>query len=1128
MSFFAFTSRFVSLFAFLLLAFAFPNCSAQTVTTGEVTGTAVDAGGAVIKGASVVLRNIENGEERTAICNGAGVYLFPFVRPGTYELSASSVGLASDITRVQVQIGQVQSADLELKIQEVKQSIIVTARSSLDSDNAQTTYTLTDRQLDELPLPGGDLVAVAYAVPGVVLDNHYGWGNFALQGIGSVSNLFTVNGAEDMNPYRNVNNAGVNGLLLGANELQDVSVIQNAYEGQYGRQVGAQVNYVTKSGTNTVHGNLAYTYGGDVLNANNFPNNSDGIARPKMVSNEYAASLGGPLLRNRLFFFVDTEGLRTAGAAAAKVVVAPSKALEQYTLAAIQPSQIGFYKKVFDLYDSIGGRNLAGAVTNGGGRLQDSSGRLGCGAFVGTSTGFGGKFGQDVSCADAWMTTLSQHIPEWLASVRLDYNLNDNQHVYLRFKTDHGFAPTQLSLVDPVFNVTTTQPDYEAQLNHTLALTPRLTNNFTAALSYYSYTSRFGNLAAALKALPFQINIRDGGTNGGSFTSIGGFAQYPQGSQATNLQFVDDLSYAIGRHWIQTGVNYRGTREADFQFAGFSEFPAFQLNRLGDFADGIVNSNTGSTYVQHFPRTPVLHIRLHNIGFYVQDQWAASSSLKLTAALRFDRSANPECSEYCFSRLKAPFAELGKGASIPYDQSIEDDLAHPFYSVDPITVEPRFSFAYSPGSTKSMVIRGGVGLFSDLYPASFASALAGNAPNVFGAVIRQGIINFGGAGSAPAIAAASAAAFNASFAAGATLSDLQKAVAPATYAAPSYYSVPSTLHTPKFLEWNAEVDHEIGSNNVVSLRYTGNHGYDLFLTNGSGNAAVNVRNYPNGFGGLPLSTPDPRFSAVAQLTNGSYSNYNGMTALLRRTFGSSLQGQISYTWGHSLDLLSNGGILNFAYDSLVWQMDPTASRRLNYSSSDYDVRHSLTLDFIWQLPIKPDNRLLRSLLGGWGVAGTLNAHTGTPFSVFDRQIAGRATTNLATSAVLADVTDPYIHFTCGHSSITTSCFTAAQFATPATQTDFGNFPRNSFRGPGYFDTDTSLYKTVPIRERVQLTIGASAFNLLNHTNLADPQQDVASPGLGLTQFAGAPPSGPFGAQAGPTGRALVVTGKLAF
>ena len=1120
----------IALYSLLLFASALaPSCAAQTVTTGEVTGTAVDASGAVVSGATVLLRSDETGEIRTAVSNGAGQYRFTFVRPGMYDVSAKSAGLTSDVTRVVVQLGQVQSVNPLLKVEAAYQSVTVSTNSALlDTDNAQSIYTLSERQLEELPLPGGDLVAVAYSVPGVVLVNRFGWGSFSVQGIGSVSNLFTVNGADDMNPYRNLNNAGVNGLFLGANEVREASVIQNAYEGQYGRQAGAQVNYVTKSGTNGLHGNLVYTYGGSVLNANDYFNKAAGIPRRKTVANQYAASMGGPIIRDKLFFFVDTEGLRNAGASLARPVVVPSKALEQYTLAAIQPSQGALYKQIFTLYDSAPGRNAAAAVTTGNGRLQDGSGRLGCGSLAGTATGFGGTFGKDVSCADAWITTLPQFVPEWLASARLDYNLNARQHLFLRFRTDHGVSPSQTSLVNPIFNVTTTQPDYEAQFNHTFAISARLTNNFTAALSYYRYVASFADLAAALKALPFQINIRDGGANGGGFAQNGGFSQSPQGTRATNVQFADDLSYSVGRHWLKVGVNYRGTSEADFQFARFSDFPNFVFTRLGDFGQGTLNTGNGSFYLQNFPRAPVLHTRLYNVGFYLQDEWAASSHLKLIGTLRFDRTGNPECLEHCFARLNTPFAELTKGTSIPYNQSIQDGLAHPFYGVEAITAEPRFSFAYSPGWTRGTVVRGGVGLFSDLYPASFASTLAGNAPNVFGAQIRQGLVNYGGAGSAPAIAAASAAAFNSGFASGATLTQLQQVVAPATYAPPSYYSVPSTLRTPKSVEWSAEIEKQAGRNNVASLRYSGNHGYDLFLTNGTVNAAVNTKNYPNGFGGLPLTTPDSRFSAVAQLTNASYSNYSGLTGSFRRAFGSSLQGQISYTWSHALDALSNGGILNFAYDSLLWQLDPTSPRGLNYGNSDYDVRHNLVFDFVWHVPGKPGNRLLRTFLGGWTLADKTNAHSGTPFSVMDYSLAGRATTNMYSSAILADLIDPNVHSTCGHSAIRTPCFSTAQFATPLTQTNFGNIPRNSFRGPGYVDTDMSLYKTIGIAERTQFTIGASAFNLLNHTNLADPQNDVAGFGFGQIVFAGAPPSGPFGAQMGPAGRAVVVTGRLAF
>lgn len=244
-----------------------------------------------------------------------------------------------------------------------------------------------------------------------------------------------------------------------------------------------------------------------------------------------------------------------------------------------------------------------------------------------------------------------------------------------------------------------------------------------------------------------------------------------------------------------------------------------------------------------------------------------------------------------------------------------------------------------------------------------------------------------------------------------------------------------------------------------------------------------------------------------------------MTVQLRRALSSSLQGQISYTWSHALDLLSNGGLLGFGYDSYLSQIDPLNERRLNYSNADYDVRHNLTLDFVWNIPAPFQNRLLSEVLGGWSLADKTNAYTGTPFSVYDGQLG---------FGVLAVVTDPNIRRSCGHASLKTPCFAAAQFQSPDAQTTYGNVPRNWFRGPGYFDVDTSLYKTIARREHLRFVVGASAFNLLNHTNLADPNSDVSGSGVGLITFAGSPPSSPYGLYGGPTGRAVVVTGKLAF
>ena len=387
----------------LLAAFIIGQADAQTVTTGEVTGAVLDSSGAIVVGASVLLKNLEMGETSTVRSNGAGLYRFTFVKPGTYEISSASAGLKSDKGTLVAGVGQVLTLDLTLKVEASKDVLLVTDSTPvLQGDNANIAYTVSTRQLELLPLPGGDLTAVAYSLPGVVVTtNPAGRGNFASQGIGPISNLFTVNGLEDMDIYWGTNNSGLTGMMLGANEIREVSIVQNPYEGQYGRQAGTQIDYVSKSGANAFHGNLLYNYNGTLLNANDFFSNRNSVTRPHAVSNQYAAAAGGRVVRDKLFFFADTEGMRFVVPADTPVVI-PSQALQSFALRSIQPSQVPLYQKVFDLYNNAPGHERAIAVTTGNGSLQDSSGRLGCGTFAGTPNGSGGVFGNDVPCAQAW------------------------------------------------------------------------------------------------------------------------------------------------------------------------------------------------------------------------------------------------------------------------------------------------------------------------------------------------------------------------------------------------------------------------------------------------------------------------------------------------------------------------------------------------------------------------------------------------------------------------------------------------------------------------------------------------------------------------------------------------------
>jgi len=178
------------------------------------------------------------------------------------------------------------------------------------------------------------------------------------------------------------------------------------------------------------------------------------------------------------------------------------------------------------------------------------------------------------------------------------------------------------------------------------------------------------------------------------------------------------------------------------------------------------------------------------------------------------------------------------------------------------------------------------------------------------------------------------------------------------------------------------------------------------------------------------------------------------------------------------------------------------------------------------MPVKLRNRLIDTIVGRWSLGTKLSAHTGTPFSVTNADAFPSATFGGVVLADVIGVNPP--RAVCGPSAVNTPCFTASQFAPAATQTNFGNLPRNSFRGPGYFNIDLSLFKTIPVRERVELTVGASAYNLFNHPNFANPNSDIAFPGLGLITSTTTNPSGPYGLYGGPSGRALMVHGKVVF
>ena len=266
--------RFLVMALALFVSVAISQTWAQTTTTGDISGVVSDPTGAVVPNASVSLKNIDTGGSQTAKSNSTGSYHFSLLQPGNYSVTVSASGFQSVTRKVAVALGADTPANIELSLSTSTETVEVVAQTAtVETEDANLNTNFDSRQMALLPNPGNDLSAVALTAPGAVMNtaggSAFGGGNFEVYGLPATSNLFTMDGANNNDPYFNINNTGAVNLSLGLNDVQEAAVVNNGYSGQYGGLAGANVNYVSKSGSNQFHGNAEYWWNGDVLNANN-------------------------------------------------------------------------------------------------------------------------------------------------------------------------------------------------------------------------------------------------------------------------------------------------------------------------------------------------------------------------------------------------------------------------------------------------------------------------------------------------------------------------------------------------------------------------------------------------------------------------------------------------------------------------------------------------------------------------------------------------------------------------------------------------------------------------------------------------------------------------------------------
>ena len=1095
---------------------------AQGETTSAIVGEVKDATSAVVGGATVTIRNHETGLKRSAQTDAAGRFNFPQLKPGTYSVTVEARGFdPGHNDNVVSGLGQKQTVDFTLKVARSNETVEVSSEAPLiNQENANTSTTLSAPALEYLPNPGGDLTYPLQFAPGALINtagsgNDFvggtnGYGNVEFNGLPALSNGYIVDGLETNDPLTNLNSGLSTNLVLGLNSISEVTVNTLSYSVDQGRYGASQVNYVTKSGTNQFHGNLYELWNGSLLNAADyFTNATPGNHKPGATVNHFGGSVGGPIAHDKLFFFFDSEWVRIALPIVTPTIV-PSTAFQAYVLQQLSGGQTAgcgssdqnenclFYQQMFNLYGNANGTPTA---------------------ILGCPLGAAGD-----GCANRQSISHSSDDHEQVQTVRLDYNVNQKDTTWFRFQSDTGLQAAYTDPINPVFNALSPQPLYSFAAGHTHVFSQNLVNYFNPAFSWYESLFGPSNLQKTLSAFP--IVLQGSGANG--FTPVGGLDNtWVQGRRASRFFINDNLAWSHGAHELRFGTNIRIFRLNDYDF-GEGTVPTVTYANLQQFIDGVAN-----TASETFPSHSNEPFNFLNLDVYAQDTWKVTRKLTWTFGVRDTFNSNPLNPHDQIARLRGSFNSISHDVSQPLNEAIQTHLSNLFSSTPVAILQPRAAIAwqFEPKS----VLRTGFGIFSDILPGTVADLIGTNPP--YDKTFQGGLLGtVGGTAIAPgapnsAIGAIDAAnqTFTSGFANG------QPALPPVAITA-----IPDgKLHAPYFMEWSLGIEHQFGTTASFHAQYVGTRAVNQpYSTQVNGYQTV----CQGCFAPFPYLQPtDARFAAVTQLSTGANSHYNALQLTAMKRLGHGLQGQVNYTWSHCMDTVSNGGFLPFSAGGILSPLPGDLAR--DYGPCDYDIRHNLNAQYVYQLPIKVRSRSLGYVLNGWQISGTAFWHSGVPFSVLSTPYSA---VNLSTGQQEGIVQGSGPQFASAVPGVplyehhplpgvtqagtlqwlnpdafvsTVDPSTGQCYGGDSPQTcQFGNLGRNSLRGPDFLWSDFYLTKWFPLTEHVKLRFEGQFFNVFNHPNFGLPSMVLAGipgnsstqTGFGALAYTTSPPTGLLG------------------
>jgi hypothetical protein len=1139
------------------------NCahsSAQSGTSSALTGTISDPSGAVIPNAGVKATEVNTGALRTTQSNAEGRYLFAQVNPGNYRISVEAAGFSkAESQPATVAVGQTIAVNFTLHPAASKQTVEVTSETGLLSlENPNTSTTLEEKVIKQLPNPGQDLTYVAQFAQGALMNTAGssndakapgGYGNVEFNGLPATSNGYILDGYDTNDPWLGLNIGLSTNLVIGLDALQEATVNTNSFSVDQGRYAVAQVNYFTKSGTNAFHGDLYEIWNGSLFNAENYflhaNDTADNIAKkPRSTVNEFGVSVGGPIRRDRLFLFAHYEGIRIALPLISQITL-PTPAYQQYVLGQLavggtdpitgtslpaEPAEIPFYQKMFSLLPSPGGSPVP---------------------IVGCPLGANGD-----GCASQRQASLNNSDSENLIVVKIDHTINAKDSVWYRFQQDTGLQAAYTDPINPIFNSYSPQPQRTLVAGYTHVFSSALVNQFNPGASWYSSIFEPNDYSQVQQAFPIVLASGSGSV---PFTTIGGNDNtYPQGRKVTQWQINDNLTWTHEKHTWKFGINTRRLDVSNYDL-GEGTVPTVTYNDLAQFTYG-----AAYTASQGFPVSLKERVSEGNLEYYGMDTWKLSPKAMVTCGMRVTWNTNVTSARDLFSRPAGSFLDVSHETSQPLNRVVLGNVKDLFPGTPLFIYQPRVSFAYQ--LLPRTAVHGGFGVFSDIIPMQIADLAAMNAPNdptFVGGIGGQ----VGGIGIAPGVpgSATGAAvdannAFQTTFRSGDAPCVGIQPNAPTCPLAVSLNTFPDgTLKTPYYYQYNFGIEQQIRTHGSLRTDFVGTRGlHEPFQVQLNGYQTV----CDGCFAPFSYQRPhDQRFGNVTEFRTDANSSYTGLQMAYTQQWHS-LTLRANYTLSHCLDEVSNGGLLAFSTQGLMSPLPGELHRQ--YASCDYDVRHNVSGYGLYQVPFHPSRAVLQHIFGGWSFSETAILHSGLPFTVLSQpyiangngvfQANGASTIQFNAPAYANRVPSVPVYSKTPVAGVTVAgtkqwlnpnAFVSV--VDPATgacaggdspvNCQFGNSGRNSVRGPHYTSSDINITKTFPIREGITFRLDTHIFNAFNHPNFALPSEvEAGIPGgsiparFGTLESTISPPTGLLGVGLGgdSSPRMIAFQGRIEF